>query len=380
MSVTRIAINGFGRIGRQVFKIIWDHYPELQVAAIGVTDLSKTNVQALLLQHDSTYGQFHRPVHAQMTNRTGSIVVDGRQVSVVPRRTPKRSWADYGIDIVIDATGRWKRQPLDGEHLSEGAKKVIVTEPMDFADVTVVYGVNQDVYDPRQHHIISASSCTTTALSPIAKVLDERFGVREGFVTAIHAYTNSQNLLDASHTDPRRARAAGYNIIPTTTGTSDALDKVLPGLGVRVGAAALRVPVPTVSLVDLIVHLEEPATADQVNEAFYQAAAGPLRGILDISDKPLVSADYAGNPHSAVIDALSTAVAGQLVRVAAWYDNEWGYSSRVADLTACVAQFSYERSTQCLEMADEATDGRWLPRQSPEQHVGHLSADTRSNL
>ncbi len=365
--MTRIAINGFGRIGRQVFKIIWDNYPELQVAAIGVTDLAKTDVRALLLEHDSIYGRFPHAVDTRITHAGGSLIVDGREVPLVPRLNRDRRWADLGIDIVIDATGRCKRRPIGDEHLREGVQKVIVTEPTDFADVTIVYGVNQHIYDSRQHRVISASSCTTTALSPVVMLLDNCFGVGEGFATTVHAYTNSQSLVDTTHKDPRRARVAGLNIIPTTTGTTAALGKVLPGIGMRIGAAALRVPVPTVSMIDLIVRLQQPATPEQVNEAFYQAAAGPLRGILDISDKPLVSTDYIGNPHSAVIDALSTSVTGQLVHVAAWYDNEWGYSSRVADLTAHLAHFTDQEERirqacckQHFNRSNISAPGTWL--------------------
>jgi glyceraldehyde 3-phosphate dehydrogenase len=217
-------------------------------------------------------------------------------------------------------------------------EKVIVTCPTQWADATVVYGINQQVYDPWQHHIVSASSCTTNCLAPVAKVLDDAFGVVDGFVTTVHAYTSSQTLLDSTNKDPRRARAGAYNVIPTTTGAAQELKEVLPEVGNRIAAAAVRVPVPTVSLIDLVVRLEEPATPKAVNEAFRQAADRSLRDILAVSDDPLVSSDYVGSPYSAVIDALSTSVVGELIRVIAWYDNEWGYSNRVADLTRFIAR------------------------------------------
>jgi glyceraldehyde 3-phosphate dehydrogenase len=337
---TRIGINGFGRIGRQVFKILWDRYPALEIAALGVTDAGKTEVRALLLQYDSTYGRFSHTVEARNGKSAPALVVDGRRVPIIPQLEPYRvaQWADFGVDVVIDATGRCKQQFNAEAHLRGGAQKVIITCPVSYADATVVYGVNHHSYVPWQHHILSASSCTTTSLAPVIKVLDDAFGLTEGFVTTIHAYTNSQSLLDTTQRDPRRARAAGSNIIPTTTRAAKALDQVLPGLGSRIEAAALRVPVPSVSMLDLILRLERSATVEQVNEALRQAARGPLQGILAVSDEPLVSTDYLGNSHSAVVDALSTSAVGQLIRVAAWYDNEWGYSCRVADLASYIAR------------------------------------------
>lgn len=336
----RIGINGFGRIGRQIFKILWEGYSEFRIAAIGVRDPTKTEVRALLLQHDSTHGRFRHAVEAQVSADANALTVDGHNIPIIPRPESDHTahWSDYNIDIVIEATGRCKRGPCAEEHLNEGVQKVIITCPSNWADVTIIYGINQHKYAPWQHHIISAGSCTTNCLAPVSKVLDDTFGLAEGFVTTVHAYTNSQNLLDSTHKDPRRARAAGSNIIPTTTGAAKALDQVLPGLGSRIDAAALRVPVPSVSMIDLTTRLDQPATAEQVNEAFHEAASGPLQGILDISEKPLVSTDYVGNRHSAVVDALSTRAVGQLVRVAAWYDNEWGYSCRVADLLAHIVR------------------------------------------
>lgn len=348
VSITRIGINGFGRIGRQVFKILWEQYPGLRVSAIGVAAPAKTEVRALLLQHDSTYGAFPHQVEAHVRGDASFLTVDGQVVPIIPRVEPHRTatWADYDVDIVIDATGRCKRGPYAEEHLSEGVRKVIVSSPSRWADVTVLYGVNEQAYDPWNHDVISAGSCTTNSLAPVTMVLDEAFGLAEGFVTTVHAYTNSQSLLDSTHKDPRRARAAGCNIIPTTTGAARALDQVLPGLGRRIDAAALRVPVPSVSMIDLTARLKKPVSIDAVNDAFRRAADGPLHGILDVSDAPLVSNDYVRNPHSAIVDALSTSVVGQLVRVAAWYDNEWGYSCRVADLTAYVSrQLSSTRET-----------------------------------
>lgn len=340
MSITRIGINGFGRIGRQVFKILWENHPELQIAAIGVTDPTKTEVRAHLLEHDSTYGRFPHAVTANVSDHSNTLIVDDQDIPIIPRLDPHRTmgWGDYDIDLVIDATGKCKYPEYAEEHLREGAERVIITCPTDWADVMLVYGINHQDYDPYHHRVISSSSCTTTSLAPVSKALDDAFGLAEAFVTTVHSYTNSQSLLDSTHKDPRRARAAGNNIIPTTTGAAKALDRVLPGLGSRIGAAAIRVPVPTVSMIDLVAHLKQPATAHEVNEAFRAAADGSLRGILSISDKPLVSSDYIGDEHSAIVDALSTTVAGQLVRVVAWYDNEWGYSCRVADLTAYIAR------------------------------------------
>lgn len=340
MSITRVGINGFGRIGRQIFRILWDHYPEIEIGAVGVTDPDKTDVRALLLQYDSTYGRFPRKIEARNGSGAHTLVVDGSHIPIIPRIEPYRAsqWADYGVDIVIEASGRCKQRACAEAHLHEGAKKVIITCPAACADVSIVYGVNHLVYDSTRHHILSASSCTTTSLAPIVQVLDDTFGLIEGFVTTIHAYTNSQSLLDSTHKDPRRARAAGNNIIPTTTGAAKALEQILPGLGRRITAAAYRVPVPSVSVLDLIVRLEQSVTAGEVNDALRQAACGSLHGILAVSDEPLVSTDYLGDSHSAVIDTLSTSAAGQLVRVAAWYDNEWGYSCRVADLAGYVAR------------------------------------------
>lgn len=340
MSATRIGINGFGRIGRQVFKVLWDRHPEIEIAAIGVVDAERTEVRALLLQHDSTYGRFPHRVTALGGTGPHALAVDGNHVPIIPRLAPGRGaqWSDFGVDILIEATGRCKQRSTAEAHLGEGVKKVIMTSPSSHADVSIVYGINHHAYDSRRHHIVSASSCTTTGLAPVVTVLDEAFGLTEGFLTTIHAYTNSQSLLDSTHRDPRRARAASCNIIPTTTGAAKALNQVLPGLGSRIEATALRVPVPSVSLLDLTVRLERLAKIEDVNAAFRQAACDSLHGILAISDEPLVSTDYLGSSHSVVIDGLSTSAVGQLTHVAAWYDNEWGYSCRVADLASYIAR------------------------------------------
>jgi glyceraldehyde 3-phosphate dehydrogenase len=337
---TKVAINGFGRIGRQVLKILLLHYPnEFEVVAIGVTDPYQTHVRAQLLKHDSIYGEFPGRVEARVEGTTNAIVVDGHEIRVCARNRfgPVPLWGAMGVDIVIDATGYLKSREHLSYHLTAGARKVIVTTPASGADVTIVYGVNHQAYDPVCHHIISAGSCTTNCLAPVAWSLNRHFGIASGLMTTVHAYTNSQRLLDKTHKDPRRARAAAVNIIPTTTGAARALGAVLPGLRGRLDGSAVRVPVPAVSLVEFVAQLERPVDAQTVNDAFREDAAGPLRGVLVVCDDPLVSSDFIGNPHSAIVDALSTMTAGQLVKVSAWYDNEWGYSARVVDLARHIA-------------------------------------------
>lgn len=343
---TKVAINGFGRVGRQVLKILLlDPADEFEVVAIGVTDPSQTEVRAQLLKHDSVYGKFPGQVEALVDGRN-ALVVDGHEIRICARNRygPVPLWGMMGVDIVIEATGYLKSREHLTDHLRAGARKVIVTTPAPGADVTLVYGVNHQTYDPVRHHIVSAGSCTTNCLAPVAWSLHQHFGIAAGMMSTVHAYTNDQRVLDKTHKDPRRARAAACNIIPATTGAAKGLGAVLPELAGRLDGSALRVPVPAVSLVEFVAQLERPADAQAVNEAFRADAEESLRGILAVSDEPLVSSDFIGNPHSAVVDAALTMVAGALAKVSAWYDNEWGYSARVVDLAALVAANLEERS------------------------------------
>ena len=332
---TRVGINGFGRIGRQSLKAMLDYYPrELEVVA--VNDLTDTKTNAYLLKYDSTYGRFPGEVEAT----ADALIVNGHNVKVLSQRDPAQiPWGDLGVEIVIESTGLFTDAEKAAAHLRGGAKKVIISAPAKGEDVTIVLGVNNNMYDPARHHIISNASCTTNCLAPAAKVINDAFGVEKGLMNTIHAYTNDQRILDQVHKDLRRARSAGINIIPTTTGAARALALVIPELKGRFDGMSLRVPVVTVSVVDFVATVRKETTRDAVNEAFKQAAAGSLKGILDYTDEPLVSTDFRGDPHSAIIDGLSTMVTGgNLVKVIAWYDNEWGYSCRVADLTQFIAQ------------------------------------------
>jgi glyceraldehyde 3-phosphate dehydrogenase len=332
---TRIGINGFGRIGRQSLKAMLERYPrDLEVVA--VNDLTDTKTNAHLLKYDSTYGRFPGEVEAT----ADSLIVNGHTVKVLSQRDPAQiPWSDLGIDIVLESTGLFTDAAKASAHLQGGAKKVIISAPAKGEDITMVLGVNEDMYDPSKHTIISNASCTTNCLAPAAKVINDAFGIEKGLMNTIHSYTNDQRILDQVHKDLRRARTAGVNIIPTSTGAARALALVIPELKGRFDGMSLRVPTVTVSVVDFVATLRKETTKDEVNEAFKQAAAGPLKGILEYSDEPLVSMDYRGDPHSSIIDGLSTMVeGGNLVKVLAWYDNEWGYSCRIADLTNFIAQ------------------------------------------
>ncbi|MEI2617290.1 MAG: type I glyceraldehyde-3-phosphate dehydrogenase [Thermomicrobiales bacterium] len=330
---TRIAINGFGRIGRQVFKALHEEYDDIEVVAIN--DLVDPHTNAHLLKYDSTYGIYDADVEYD----GDSLLVNGREIKVFAERVPANlPWGNLGIDIVIESTGFFTDATKAQGHRDAGAKKVIITAPAKNEDVTLVIGVNDDQYDPAKHHIISNASCTTNCLAPVAKVLHERFGIGHALMTTVHAYTNDQVILDSPHSDLRRARSAALSIIPTTTGAARAVALVLPELKGKFDGYALRVPTPTVSIVDLTVELESDATADSINAAFEEEANGALEGILSYSDEPLVSSDYRGDSHSAIVDGLLTTVTGsRLAKVVAWYDNEWGYSCRVADLTDLIA-------------------------------------------
>ncbi|HET8840516.1 MAG TPA: type I glyceraldehyde-3-phosphate dehydrogenase [Ktedonobacteraceae bacterium] len=331
---TRIGINGFGRVGRQSLKAILQLHPqELEVVAIN--DLTDPATNAHLLKYDSTYGRFPGEVCAT----SNALVVDGHTIKVFAQRDPAEiPWGDLGVDLVIEATGLFSEAAKAAAHLRGGAKKVIISAPAKGEDLTIVLGVNESMYDPTRHHILSNASCTTNCLAPAAKVLHAAFGIERGFMNTIHAYTNDQRILDQVHKDLRRARSAGVNIIPTTTGAARALSLVIPDLKGRFDGMSLRVPTVTVSVVDFVAMVQKETTREKVNAAFREAAAGPLKGILEYSEEPLVSSDLRGDPHSSIIDGLSTMViGGTMVKVLAWYDNEWGYSCRVADLAAFLA-------------------------------------------
>ncbi len=328
----RVGINGFGRIGRNIMRAALGD-PELQFVA--VNDITDARTLAHLFKYDSILGNLPCAVEA----REDAIAVDGRTFAVLARRDPAElPWRDLGVDVVFESTGRFTKREDTAKHLAAGAKKVIVTAPAKGPDVTVVLGVNEDAYDPARHHIISNASCTTNCLAPVAKVLHDAFGIRKGWMTTVHAYTNDQQLLDLPHKDLRRARAAALSIIPTTTGAAVAVGEVLPALKGRLDGIAMRVPVPNVSVVDLAAVVDRRTSAEEVNARFREAASGPLKGILQYCDEPLVSVDFRGNPHSSIVDAAYTKVMdGDLVKVLAWYDNEWGYSKRCVDLVRFIA-------------------------------------------
>ena len=331
---TKVGINGFGRIGRLTFRTISQyHKGELEVVAIN--DLTDTATTAHLLKWDSTYGPYPDTVVAS----DDAITVGGHKVKVISERDPASiPWRDHDVDIVIESTGLFTDASKASAHLKGGAKKVIISAPAKDEDITIVLGVNEDKYDPTKHAVISNASCTTNGIAPVVKVLHDNFGVDKGLMTTIHAYTNDQRIQDMVHEDLRRARAAAVNIIPTTTGAAHAVTLVIPELEGRLHGMAFRVPVVTVSVIDFVADLKQEVTAEQVNQAFKSAAEGPLAGIMEYCEEPLVSMDFRGNPASTIVDALSTMViGGNMVKVLAWYDNEWGYSCRLADLTAFIA-------------------------------------------
>ncbi|MBI4507974.1 MAG: type I glyceraldehyde-3-phosphate dehydrogenase [Chloroflexi bacterium] len=332
---TRVGINGFGRIGRQVLKAILDyHRDKLQVVAIN--DLAAPEANAHLFKYDSNYGIYPGTVAA----RGQAIVVDGQEIAVHAQRDPAQiPWRDHGIELVVESTGFFTDSKKAAAHLEGGAKRVIISAPAKGEDITIVLGVNESQYDPAKHRIISNASCTTNCLAPAVKVLNDQVGVVKGLMTTVHSYTNDQRILDQIHEDLRRARAAALNIVPTTTGAARAVALVIPELKGKFHGFALRVPTPTVSIIDFVAQVARPTTVEEVNEHYRAAAAGPLKGILAYSDEPLVSMDFKGNPSSSIVDGLSTMVIGDdLVKVVAWYDNEWGYSCRVADLALFMVQ------------------------------------------
>jgi glyceraldehyde 3-phosphate dehydrogenase len=337
--ITRVGINGFGRVGRQVFKALREEYSET-IEVVGLNDLTDAATLAHLLKYDSTYGQFDPDLEIEATEN--AIIVGGQRIAVSAEKDPAAlPWRDLGVDIVIESTGRFTDANKARAHIQAGAKKVIITAPAKNEDITIVIGVNEQKYDPAQHNIISNASCTTNCLAPVAKVVLDSFGIVHGMMTTVHSYTNDQVILDFPHKDLRRARAAGQNIIPTTTGAAKAVALVIPELKGKFDGFALRVPTPTVSIIDFVAETEQPVTVESVNQALMDAADNDDSDydVLAYSDEPLVSMDFRGDPHSAIVDGLSTMVMGdKMVKVIAWYDNEWGYSCRVADLTAYIAE------------------------------------------
>lgn len=331
--MVKVGINGFGRIGRNVFRAALNN-PDVEIVA--VNDLTDAHTLAHLLKYDTVHGVLDLEVEAG----ENTLIVGGKEIKVLAERDPAQlKWAEYGVEIVVESTGRFTKREDAAKHLEGGAKKVIISAPATNEDITVVMGVNEDKYDPAQHTVISNASCTTNCLAPFAKVLNDKFGIVRGLMTTVHSYTNDQQILDLPHKDLRRARAAAENIIPTSTGAAKAVALVLPELKGKLNGFAMRVPTPNVSVVDLVAELKTDVTVDELNQALKEAAEGPLKGILGYSEAPLVSSDYNGNPASSTIDALSTMVLeGNMVKVVSWYDNEWGYSNRVVDLCHFVAQ------------------------------------------
>ncbi len=330
----KVGINGFGRIGRNALKAAFSKHPEIDVVAIN--DLYDTKTLAHLLRYDSVFGTFDAEVEAA----DSSISVDGKEIKVFAERDlAKIPWKDLGVEIVIEATGVFRAKEQAIKHIEiGGAKKVIISAPAKDEDITVVMGVNEEKYDPKTHHIISNASCTTNCLAPVAKVLLDNFGIEKGLMNTIHSYTNDQMILDLPHKDLRRARAAALNIIPTTTGAAKAVALVIPELNGKLNGFALRVPTPTVSIVDLTCQLSKSATVEQVNEALSETAEGKMKGILGYTEEPLVSMDFKGCELSSIVDGLSTMIiADDMVKIVAWYDNEWGYSCRIMDLAKYVA-------------------------------------------
>ncbi|HWP23788.1 MAG TPA: type I glyceraldehyde-3-phosphate dehydrogenase [Candidatus Binatia bacterium] len=332
---TRIAINGFGRIGRLVLRTVLERHKG-ELAVVAVNDMADLKTNAHLFRYDSTYGIFPGTVEIG----EGVIRVDGQSIAVLNERDPARlPWKKLGVDIAIESTGVFTDAAQVRAHLEAGARKAIVTAPATHEDLTIVLGVNDSQYDPKKHHIVSNASCTTNCLAPVAKVLHEHFGIERGLMTTTHAYTNDQRILDLMHKDLRRARAAAMNIVPTSTGAAKAIGLVMPELKGKLHGLSLRVPTATVSVVDLVVDLKKSASADAVNNALRQAATDGMKGILAYCDEPLVSSDFRGHPASSIVDGLSTVVLeGKMAKVLSWYDNEWGYSCRVGDLASLMAE------------------------------------------
>ncbi len=336
--MVKVAINGFGRIGRLLYRAALETKTDIDFAV--VNDLTDAKTLAHLLKHDTAHG----PTAFDVKVKDNTIIAGGQKLTVLAQPDPaKLPWKDMGVYLAVESTGRFRKKEDAAKHLQAGAKKVLVSAPMSpatSADLTVVYGVNDDKYDPKKHHIISLASCTTNCVSPVAKVLNDKFGIKAGLMTTVHAVTNDQRLLDMQHSDLRRARSAAFNMIPTTTGAAVAATLTLPELEGRMNGLALRVPIPTVSIVDFVATLRKEATVDEVNAAFKEAAKGKLKGILEYSEEPLVSSDLIHNPYSAIIDGQLTMVIGNLVKVLAWYDNEWGYSVKMVRMIEKICKYA----------------------------------------
>jgi glyceraldehyde 3-phosphate dehydrogenase len=331
----KVGINGFGRIGRQSFKAMLDYYSE-EIEVVAVNDIGDLPTMAHLLKYDSNYGRFPGTVEV----KDNTLVVNGRETRFVCERDPAQlPWGELGVDYVLESTGIFREREKAAKHLEAGAKKVVISAPAKGPDITIVLGVNEDQYDPDKHHIISNASCTTNCIAPVMKVLSEKFGVEKALMTTTHGYTTDQRLLDLPHRDLRRARAAALNIIPTTTGAAIATTLTIPELKGKFHGIAMRVPTPTVSIVDVVALLGRDTTTEEINDAFRKAAEGKrMKRFLAVCEEPLVSVDFKGDPHSSTVDALSTmVVAGNLVKVVSWYDNEWAYACRVADLFHYIA-------------------------------------------
>jgi glyceraldehyde 3-phosphate dehydrogenase len=331
---TKIGINGFGRIGRQVLRIIREQYPD-ELDVVAVNDLFDPETNAHLFKYDTNYGIYPGSVRV----KDGNLIVDEDTIQVLAERDPaKLPWADLEVQVVIESTGVFREASQAAAHLEAGADKVLISAPAKNEDITIVLGVNEESYDPEKDHIISNASCTTNCLAPVAKILNDQFTIVKGFMTTIHAYTGDQRLLDLGHKDLRRARAAAMNIIPTSTGAARAIGVVIPELDGKLDAFALRVPTSTVSLIDLTAEVARQTATEQLRQVFKDAAAGQLKGILGYSEEPLVSVDFRGDPRSSIVDGeLTQVMLGTMVKVVSWYDNEWGYSARLADLTKFVA-------------------------------------------
>ncbi len=328
----KVAVNGFGRIGRNVLRTA---FKENQLEFIAINDLTDAKTLAHLLKYDSVHGLLNESISVE----GNSIILNNNKIKIISERDPAAlPWKELGVDLVIEATGLFADKAKASKHLAAGAKKVIITAPAKEPDLTVVLGVNEEKYDPSKHHVISNASCTTNCLAPIAKVLLKNFGIKKGLMTTIHSYTNDQRILDLPHKDLRRTRSAALSMIPTTTGAAKAVSLVLPELKGKMDGMAIRVPTPNVSLVDLVVEVETNTTSEKVNNAFKTAAEGELKNILQYTEEPLVSIDINNNPHSSVVDGLSTnVIENNMVKVLAWYDNEWGYSCRIKDLILFIA-------------------------------------------
>ena len=335
---TKIGINGFGRIGRQVLKAIKKYHGE-KFDVVAINDLFDSETNARLFKYDSNYGIYQGSVEV----KDGNLVVDGDEIKVFSERDPRElPWKELGVDIVIEGTGIFKdtsKNPGPQSHIEAGAKKVIISAPASGEDLTIVLGVNDNLYDPAKHHVISNASCTTNCLAPPVKVIHDKFGIVKGLMTTIHSYTNDQRILDLAHSKPRRARAAALNIIPTSTGAATALSKVIPEMKGKFDGFAFRVPTPTVSIVDMVVELEKEVSVDEVNNTLKAASEGELKGIMGYTEELLVSMDYKGNPLSSIIDSdLTKVLGGNMLKIVTWYDNEWGYSTRTVDMAALIAK------------------------------------------